>query len=137
MACRLQAETGEKSPVVGNHNHNNRRNVYVHYRCETCRSTTSDRNGNIYVHNIYSGNAWMIMVDEWLDEKTGDKMYNLHNFICDESHLKNCLGLTKGYKNAVEDWSWQELRLSADYKHTPKIVSAIAKARLPITIKLC
>ena len=99
--------------------------------------TTSDRNGNIYVHNIYSGNAWMIMVDEWVDEKTGSKMYNLHNFICDESHLKNCLGLTKGYKNAVEDWGWQELRLSADYKNTPKIVSAIAKARLPITIKLC
>ena len=91
--------------------------------------TTSDRNGNIYVHNIYSGNARMIIVDEWVDEKTGSKMYNLHNFIC--------LGLTKGDKNTVEDWSRQELRLSADYKHTPKIVSAIAKARLPITIKLC
>ena len=99
--------------------------------------TTSDRNGNIYVHNIYGGNAWMIIADEWVDEKTGDKMYNIRNFICDELHLKNCLGLTKGYKNAVEDWSWQALRLSADYKHTPKIVSAIAKARLPITIKLC
>lgn len=24
--------------------------------------TTSDRDGNIYVHNIYSGNAWMIML---------------------------------------------------------------------------
>lgn len=97
---------------------------------------TSDRDGNTYAHSIYSGNAWMIMVDEWIDEKTGANMYNFHNFIADETHLKNCLGLTKGYKNVIKDWGWQELHLSVDYKHTPKIVTAIARARLPITIKL-
>lgn len=45
--------------------------------------------------NLYEGNAFMIMLYEWTDEKTGDEKYNMYSFFVDEDHAKRCLGLKK------------------------------------------
>lgn len=85
-------------------------------------------------YNLYQGNALFIAVCEF--EQDGENLYNVQMFACDMEHLKNMLGLKKGYDNIIEDWGWKKIRLNTRYKSVPKIVESFAKAKLPIEIEL-
>lgn len=81
--------------------------------------------------NLYRGNAFVIAIHE-----REDHTYDLAWFAADEAHLKNLLGLNKGYDNIMQDWGIVELELNTEYKETTKIVNLMAKAKMKITIKL-
>ena len=83
-------------------------------------------------NNLYRGNAFTIAVYENEEDET----YQLVWFAADENHMKNMLGLTKGYENVIEKWGIKELELNTEYKETVKIVNLMAKAKMKITIKL-
>ena len=55
--------------------------------------------GNTF--NWYVGNALMIVLNEW--EEDGKEYYSLNWFFADLDHAKNCLGISKGYKNMFAD----------------------------------
>lgn len=84
--------------------------------------------------NIYRGNAHMIAVYEY--EAEGQKMYQLTWFAADREHLKNMLGLKKGYDNVIKNRGIKKLRLNTEYPETRTIVSDFAKAKMKIEIEL-
>lgn len=88
-----------------------------------------DKNGT--KANLYQGNALIIAIYEHQDNT-----YDLAWFFIDEAHMKNMLGLTKGYNNCMEKSGIKKLKLDTRYKSIPKIVSAFAKAKMKIEIKL-
>lgn len=83
------------------------------------------------VANLYQGNALVIAVCEYEDDT-----YQLAWFACDENHMKNMLGLTKGYDNDFRYFGITKLRLNVSYPNTSKLVTLIAKAKMPINIEL-
>lgn len=84
-----------------------------------------------FVCNLYRGNAQIIAVNEY-----PNGTYSLAWFSDDKQHLRNMLGLTKGYENVFKTFGIQKMRLNTRYKEVPTIVSDFAKAKLPITIEL-
>ena len=84
-----------------------------------------------FVCNLYRGNAQIIAVNEY-----PNGTYSLAWFSSDKQHLRNMLGLTKGYENVFKTFGIQKMRLNTRYKEVPTIVSDFAKAKLPITIEL-
>lgn len=80
--------------------------------------------------NLYSGNALAICVREEIGH------YYIAWFWCDEAHMKNMLGLTKGYDNCMAHWGITRISLSLAYKKTPVIVQALAKANMEVLIDL-
>lgn len=80
--------------------------------------------------NLYRGNAFTIAIHE------DSGYYNLAWFAADETHMKNMLGLNKGYENIMKKWGITQLELNTEYKETVKIVNLMAKAKMKITIKL-
>lgn len=90
-----------------------------------------------FVSNLYRGNCFMIAINEFTNNE-GIKQYSLAWFFADETHLKNCLGLTKEYKeNSINDYHWKEFELNTEYAETWKFAKLIASQKLdkPITIK--
>lgn len=88
--------------------------------------------------NLYQGNALMIALHETRDQE-GRNLYSMQWFAADEQHLKNLLGLNRkqGFdNNTFGTWGIKKLKLNTRYKSVPKIVSLIAKAKMPITIEL-
>lgn len=82
--------------------------------------------------NLYEGNCLTIAVKE--HEKG---TYTLAWFFADEEHMKNMLGLTKGYEgNDMASFGIKRIRLNTNYKSVQKIVSCIAKAKWNIEIEL-
>ena len=47
--------------------------------------------------NIYKCNGLAVIIYEFKED--GKEKYNVHSFFTDLTHLKNCLGLNKGYDN--------------------------------------
>ena len=97
----------------------------------------NDRIGEVtdergYTSNIYRGNSFMIACHQW--EENGEKYYSLAWFFADKAHLKNCLGLTKGYEPI--NYDWVSFRLDTKYKETAEFVAAVAKAKLKLKIEL-
>lgn len=90
----------------------------------TCTYENGEKN------NLYRGNALTIAIHE------DNGYYNLVWFAADENHLKNMLGLNKGYENIVKKWGIKELELNTEYKETVKIVNLMTKAKMKINIKL-
>ena len=80
--------------------------------------------------NLYRGNAFTIAIHE------DGEYYNLVWFAADETHMKNILGLNKGYENIMKKWGITELELNTEYKETAKIVNLMAKAKMKVTVKL-
>lgn len=88
------------------------------------------------VKTLYEGNAFLIMLNEWTDEKCGSSMYSMYSFFVDEAHAKNCLGLVKGHTNIFAD-KITKIRLNkAKSKNWKKIVTLFAQAFDNITIEL-
>lgn len=96
--------------------------------------TVTDERG--YTSNLYRGNCFMIAVNEFKDER-GVDVYSLAWFFADETHLKKCFGLTKGYEeNHPNDYHWQKFELNTEYKETAKFIQYLAKAKANVEIKL-
>lgn len=88
-----------------------------------------------YTANLYRGNCFMIAVNEF--QKDGKDLYSLAWFFADETHMKNCLGLTKGYEEeSYKDFNWESFKLNTKYKEVPKFISALCKANAEIKIEL-
>lgn len=88
--------------------------------------------------NLYQGNAFLIMLYEYKEE--GKDMYNMHNFLIDKEHAKNCFGLSKGYTKNIfnqEDYRIEKIRINkAKYRYTKDLVDILIKAFDSITIEL-
>lgn len=76
-------------------------------------------------HDIYTGNAFLIFIYEY--QESDKDLYQLTNFYVDESHCKNCFGLTKGYEGIT--FPFDELTLDINVKNNQKFVSILAKAK--------
>lgn len=86
---------------------------------------------NGHKSNLYRGNCFMIAVNEF-DNGT----YNLAWFAADEQHLKNQLGLTKGYDGCFHDFGIVEMKLDTKYKEVAKFLNLIARAHACVKIEL-
>ena len=64
---------------------------------EAVLQQTIDGETRDFTLNLYTGNAFLIMIHEY--EEDGENMYNLHSFWFDKKHMENCLGITEGHDN--------------------------------------
>lgn len=82
--------------------------------------------------NLYCGNAYLIVLSETKEE------YNLVTFWCDKDHMKNCLGLSRGYRqNIYTDWEGSHIFLYEDNcPHARQIADALFRAFDNITVTI-
>jgi len=86
---------------------------------------------------LYEGNALLIMLQEYQED--GEDMYNMFGFWVDKAHMKNCLGLAKGYDNSYDsDYiRLKKIRLNKTKSRNYKdIISALVKAFDNIEIEI-
>ena len=86
---------------------------------------------------LYEGNAYLIMLHEY--NKDGTDVYDMVSFFCDKTHMNNCLGITKGLHNILdEDYCrLKKIRLNKKKSHYYKtIISALVKAFDNIEIEI-
>ncbi len=94
-----------------------------------------------YRIDLYQGNAYLIMIHEYTDERRGD-VYELFGFFNDKQHMKNCLGLNKkgGYASNMYETPYQKitnLRINkAKYRHTSELVATFTEAFKNIQIEI-
>ena len=91
----------------------------------------------LFTKSLYEGNAFLIFLNEW--EEDGKNMYSLYSFFADESHAKNCLGITKGYENMFEEGydTLKKIRINKKKsRNWKKIVTLFAQAFDNIEIEL-
>lgn len=81
--------------------------------------------------NLYQGNGLAIAIQEFENDT-----YNVVWFWADKEHMKNMLGLNKGYDNCMTDWGIKKFRLNTQYKTVSDIVAALAKAKMTVEIEL-
>lgn len=81
---------------------------------------------------LYSGNALLI----GCIENDEDNTYSVNTFFCDKEHMKNCLGLTKGYDNIYNHIQYNKITLFKEYRYTKDIVNAFIKAKFDNTIEI-
>lgn len=80
---------------------------------------------------LYTGNAQLIMLDEYPDQ------YNLVSFWADAQHMKNCLGLAKGYNNIYTDWNGSKwVFYKENCRNLYKMVEAIVRAFDAVTVQV-
>ena len=89
---------------------------------------------NGYESNLYRGNAYVISIYHY--EENGEPYYQLNWFAASKDHMKNMLGLNKGFDNCFKDFGVEEIRLDVNYKETAELVQMFAKAKLEIKIEL-
>lgn len=90
---------------------------------------------DLIVHNLYSRNALIIECAEW--EKEGKELYKVCSFWADKEHLKNMLGINKGYNN-VYNGGYKNLKITLlrKYRGTKDIVNAFIKAKFDENIQI-
>lgn len=89
----------------------------------------------LVVDNLYSGNALMIACREW--DQDGTEMYRMISFWADKEHLKNMLGLNKGYDNCYNSgYKNLKITLLRKYRGTKDIVNAFIKAKFNENIQI-
>ena len=109
-------------------------------KCGTATFEATWDNGRLFDVNLYEGNATLIFVNEFIVD--GVEKYNVFSFFADDKHMKNCLGLSKGYENIFDDGNdnvlkkirFNKKKMSASSLN--KLVSAFAKAFDNITIEI-
>ena len=92
----------------------------------------------VVTYTLYEGNAFLIMLYEYTDEN-GEEMWQMGSFFADETHAKNCLGITKGFDNMFNTSYTQlkKIRLNkSKYRYTKKLVDMLIKAFDNIEIEL-
>lgn len=83
--------------------------------------------------NIYGGNCLGALIYDYKDENTKEDMYTFYGFWNDETHLKRCLGLVKGYNNIYKD-DVVKVRLNTYYKDMCKIAPLFAKVGIKVEL---
>lgn len=83
----------------------------------------------------YQGNAYLIILNETETD------YTLVSFWADAQHMKNCLGLSKGFSNcytkSYDDWTGSKWVLYKDNcKNTSKIAEALVRAFVAVTVQV-
>ena len=78
--------------------------------------------------NIYVGNCLGVFILDYKDEETKEEKYQFVTFFNDEQHLKNCLGLSKGYKEDIMKNRIKSLKLNTYYKASLEMGVLFAKA---------
>lgn len=92
--------------------------------------------GREFTINLYQGNAYLIMINEFKNED-GEDCYDLYSFFSDKEHMRRCFGLDKksGSYNIYDDW--KRIRLNkAKFRHTKEFVAAMSEAFDNISIEL-
>ncbi len=88
--------------------------------------------------NIYNGNCLGVLIYDYKNEETKKDMYRFWGFWNNLEHLKNCLGLTKGYNdNIYIDEGVQsvlKIKLNTYYKNCLKIAECFAKAGIKVEL---
>lgn len=87
--------------------------------------------------NIYHANCLGALIYDYKDEETKEDMYRFWGFWNDIEHLKNCLGLKKGYDNIYNDNGYQvvlKVKLNVYYKKCLKIADCFAKAGIKVEL---
>ena len=93
-----------------------------------------------FIHPLYTGNAFLIMTNEW--EENGVGKYSMYRFWADEDHMKIMLGLKADRagekRNCYEGGydRWVKIRLSKRCRYLNKITNALVKAFDNITIEI-
>lgn len=96
--------------------------------------TAVEKNGKEYELGLYEGNAELIILWEYKNEK-GEDMWQMYGFFADKEHMKRCLGLAKGYDNSYDHVT--KLRINkARHSDWKNIVTAFARALDNITIEI-
>lgn len=79
----------------------------------------------------YQGNAYLIMLNETPDH------YTLVSFWADAEHMRNCLGLSRGFNNIYGDWSGAKWVFYKDNcKNASKIAEALVRAFDAVEVQL-
>ena len=89
------------------------------------------RTNSKYKVNIYGANCLGALIQEF--KENGKDMYDFWGFWNDEKHLKNCLGLTRGYDNLYQDII-VKIKLNVFYKDCVKIATYFAKANIIVEL---
>lgn len=87
-------------------------------------------------YNLYEGNGVMIAIDEWKDENDGKDKYRVAWFLCDKTHMKDCLGLTKGHDDMFEGNVDKLIIYKDRSQYWKDIVDAFTKAEPNIVIEI-
>jgi hypothetical protein len=89
-------------------------------------------------YSLYQGNAFLIMLYEYKED--GEDMWQMHNFLVDKEHAKNCFGLSKGYTDNIFNTDKYQLRKieidGGKYRYTKELVDMLLKAFDNIEIKI-
>ena len=92
--------------------------------------------------SLYRGNAFLIMLHEFKNEK-GEDVWTMWNFFADKQHMRNCLGLTKGDDDGnLLDTPYVKLRkIKIDKKkygmsYTKELVRALVEAMPHVEIEV-
>lgn len=87
--------------------------------------------------SIYQGNAFLIFLNEYKKDNTD--YYDMVTFFVDENHMKNCLGITKGYTTNIlneENFKLKAIELSKNTRYLDKIIKHLVKGFDNIEIKI-
>lgn len=83
--------------------------------------------------NLYQGNAYLIMIHEFVDND-GQEKYNMVGFFLDKYHMRNCLGLNKkeGYTDNIyqREFEWMSSITinKKKYRYTKDLVTALVES---------
>ena len=91
---------------------------------------------NDQTYNFYKGNGFMIVLNEWRDEKKQKDMYNVVWFFLDKDHIKRCLGLVKGYDDMFEGLVQKIVIYKDDCANWKDIVDLFTKTQKDIVIEI-
>lgn len=85
-------------------------------------------NGKTTKVDIYVGNCLGVFIQNFRDEETKEKKYNFVTFFDDEKHLKNCLGLSKKYKDDIMKDKIKSIKLNTYYKASREMAMLFSQA---------
>lgn len=86
-----------------------------------------------YKINIYIGNCLMVWIYDYKDEETKKNMYQFYSYFLDYNHLKNCLGMSKNYKDNILK-NVCKIKLNTYYKDSLKIAALFAKSGIKVEL---
>lgn len=86
-----------------------------------------------YEYNIYECNGLAVMLYEFIENDT--EKYSMHGFFADENHLKNMLGLNKGYNDNCYDNCFVRLEIK-NCKTAKVLIKNLIKAKFSNKINI-
>lgn len=87
--------------------------------------------------NLYKGNCLGVIIHDYKDEETKEKMYQFVSFWSDINHLKRCLGLQKSYDGSKENIYKNlilKVKLNTYYKDCIKIANLFSEAGIKVEL---